>query len=210
MQPMTRKRGLAAVALLIAGAGCTRITVAPSCPPQLAVGQSGPVRANAQQPGAVPTYLWEVIPPEAGTFTDPSALDTTFQALQVGEAVIRLTASDSLFQMIAECTTTVGTEAAGGVSVTVGPSPAVVGQSATVRCISTGTVAAVVRTIEQTAGEPVVLQVVAAGEATFTPTVEGSLTFQCTGEDAAGVLSAPAFATVQVNAAGGSGRPPRR
>ena len=95
------------VSLMVSLGGCMRIWIEPSCPASLPVGESGPVKANEQNPGAVPTYRWEVFPAEAGTFENPTDADTTFQSQSEGEAILQLTASDGLFQVVAQCRTTI-------------------------------------------------------------------------------------------------------
>ena len=93
--------------MLCATAGCTGMSIAPSCPKELAVGESAPLLANEINPGAVPKYLWEVIPSHIGRVTDPSAPSTRFEALAEGEAKVQLTASDGLYQVVSFCTTRV-------------------------------------------------------------------------------------------------------
>jgi len=101
-----RHPALTLVALLTLG-GCTGISVAPSCPNELQVGESAPLLANEINPGAIAKYLWEVIPPQLGQVTDPTKPSTMFKATSEGEAVIRLTASDGLYQVISQCQTRV-------------------------------------------------------------------------------------------------------
>jgi len=105
----TRLRGLfgLGVAAAFAVAGCTAISIAPSCPDELTVGESGPIVANQRDEGGIPTYLWEVFPGTAGTVAAPVVPSTTFTAAEEGVVTLRLTASDGLYQMIAECTTNV-------------------------------------------------------------------------------------------------------
>ena len=93
---------LALLALLALG-GCTGISVAPSCPNELKVGESAPLLANEINPGAIAKYLWEVIPPQLGQVTDPTKPSTMFKATSAGDAVVRLTASDGLYQVISQC-----------------------------------------------------------------------------------------------------------
>src|SRR3990172_7314679 len=57
--------------------------------------------------GAIAKYLWEVIPPQVGRVADPTKPSTMFEATGEGEAVIRLTASDGLYQVISQCQTRV-------------------------------------------------------------------------------------------------------
>ena len=89
-------------------AGCiSGISIAPSCPNELQVNESAPVLANEINPGAIAKYFWEVIPPQVGRVIDPTKPSTMFEATSEGEAVIRLTASDGLFQVISQCQTRV-------------------------------------------------------------------------------------------------------
>jgi hypothetical protein len=97
---------LALLALLAPG-GCTGISVAPSCPNELQVGDSAPLLANELNPGEIAKYVWEVIPPQLGQVTDPTKPSTMFKATSEGDAVIRLTASDGLYQVISQCQTRV-------------------------------------------------------------------------------------------------------
>src|SRR3990172_4818609 len=97
---------LTLLALLAIG-GCTGISIAPSCPNELQVGESAPVLANEFNPGAIAKYVWEVLPPQIGRVIDPTKPSTMFEATSEGEAVIRLTASDGLYQVISQCQTRV-------------------------------------------------------------------------------------------------------
>ncbi|MCH8243760.1 MAG: VCBS repeat-containing protein, partial [Planctomycetes bacterium] len=101
---MTRRMPFVLVALC---AGCTSISIQPSCPNELAVGESGRVAANELNPGEIAIYLWQVFPSDAGTFADPGQPTTTFQAAKTGEVLIRLTASDGLYQVISSCVTSI-------------------------------------------------------------------------------------------------------
>jgi len=91
------------ILVLMGAGGCTGISVAPSCPNELAVGASAPLLANELNPGAIAEYVWEVIPPQLGKVTDPTKPSTMFEATSEGDAVIRLTASDGLYQVISQC-----------------------------------------------------------------------------------------------------------
>lgn len=204
--------------ILLGGGACSRISVSPSCPSELAGGETGPVTANARDAGAIATFRWEVIPPEAGRFTEPDGADTTFEALQSGEAVIRLTASDGFFQVISECRTLVTstspsapppppTPSSVAVSLSVRPSPLILGEEATVVCASVGEVEAVAFTVGQIEGRPVTLTTVSEGVATFTPEEDGDLTFRCIGQTANGEQSAPIDTTVTVPSSSGDDEP---
>jgi len=97
-----RHPALTLLALLGSG-GCTGISIAPSCPNELRVNESAPLLANELNPGGIAKYLWEVIPPQLGQVTDPTKPSTMFKATSEGEAVVRLTASDGLYQVISQC-----------------------------------------------------------------------------------------------------------
>ncbi|MFQ5592085.1 MAG: hypothetical protein ACE5HE_13040, partial [Phycisphaerae bacterium] len=58
-----------ALGFLVPG-GCTGISVEPSCPEEMVVGESRPLKANEQNEGAMPWYLWEVKPVDAGTIAE--------------------------------------------------------------------------------------------------------------------------------------------
>ena len=183
---------------LLAALGCTRISVAPSCPEELKLGESASLRANEENPGAIPTYKWEVSPSEAGEFDPLDAPVTTFLAKETGEATVRLTAADGLYQVIAECRITVLEVGDVAVSVSVSPDPPVAGEEATIACRSIGETVAETRTMEQTGGALVELDFVSEGVATFTPAQPGELSFTCVGRSAGGRESEPDTLTVLV------------
>lgn len=178
--------------------GCTRITISPECPETLRVGESGNVRANELTPGAIATYLWEVFPAEAGTFSNASQPNTSFEAAMEGTATLRLTASDGLFQVIDECTTTISGVEGAGVAMSANPNPALVGDTVTLTCTDNGTLPAVVLAITQTDGGNVDLSQTGSGTASFITTEIGDLEFRCVGEAEGGVQSEPAFVTISV------------
>lgn len=178
--------------------GCTGISIAPSCPAELEVGQSGTVWANEEDPGAVPTYLWEAVPSDAGTFDDPAAPVTSFQASKEGEVTIRLTATDGLFQAVSQCQISVITGAIAVVSLEVEPDPVVVEGAGILSCSSVGDADAVAFTLEQLDGSPVTLTQLAEGVASFTPAETGELTFRCVGTTEDGRASEPSDLTVSV------------
>ncbi|MCG3131320.1 MAG: hypothetical protein FLDDKLPJ_02110 [Phycisphaerae bacterium] len=102
---------LAGAACLAAAGGCYEaISIQPSCPAELAVGESGSLQSGARNAGQIATFLWEVFPAEAGRIADPTDADTTFTAVQPGTATLRLTASDGLFQVISQCETVINDE----------------------------------------------------------------------------------------------------
>lgn len=107
MQKRVIAMGLAvSVAGLAAASGCYQaISIAPSCPAQLEVGQTGTLLSGAENAGQIAKFLWEAFPAEAGDIGDPTDADTTFTAQEEGTVTLRLTASDGLFQVISQCET---------------------------------------------------------------------------------------------------------
>jgi len=187
----------AATVVLLAVAGCIRISVDPTCPEELAIGQSGPVAANETNPGAIATYFWEVSPSQAGTFADPELPSTTFEALAAGNAVIRLTASDGLFMDVAECRTLIKPPAL-VVSLTAVPAAPVVGETVTLTCTVAGEPQTATYEIEQQEGEAVDLTPVSDGVVSFSADAVGEAIFACVGVDENGGRSAPAVVTVSI------------
>ncbi len=180
--------------------GCTSISVAPSCPAELRVGDAGMIMANERDPGAIPRYLWEVFPVEAGTFANSSAPDTTFQPRQEGQARLRLTASDGLFQVMADCIVQVRGVAGVAVALDVEPATPMVEEVVTLFCDSIGETEAVTRTITFEDGpEIIMLTVTEEGVARFEARRAGEYVFECIGENAAGTRSEPMTLTVMVN-----------
>lgn len=188
---------------------CTSIAVFPSCPSELQVGETGNVSANAQQPGAVPTYSWEVIPAGAGTFGDPTAADTTFVPSQNGTVLVRITASDGLFLSIAQCPIVIRGSGTLAVALAVSPLPTSVAALSTLTCSGVGQSPATSFSIEQTGGATVTLFDAGLGTVTFTPDAEGQLSFQCIGQSSDGRQSPPTTLNVDVQAED-DGRPPGR
>lgn len=78
MKGLQRCRLFIILVALTSLGGCTKISVAPSCPNELQVDESGPLIANEENPGAIAKYSWEVIPSEVGQVTDPTKPTTTF------------------------------------------------------------------------------------------------------------------------------------
>lgn len=188
---------LVSLALTAAG-GCTFISIDPTCPEELKVGESGEVAANPENEGAVPWYIWEVIPSDAGGFADGAAEVTTFQALKEGEATIRLTAGDGLFQMIAECTTQVVGVSDLAVSLSASPTILEVGRTTTLECTSVGETEATTLTVQQISGESDPLVEYLPGVYTSTTSAPGVRMYQCIGTTDEGVESEPAVVTVTV------------
>lgn len=179
-------------------AGCTSISVAPSCPSDLRVGESGTLQANESHAGAVPTYKWEAVPADAVTLESPTASATKVDALKAGDVLIRLTASDSLFQTVSECHVVITQGGSPTVLLTIDPSQIAVGDSAVLFCASTGEAAAVTRTLSQVDGPAVTLDSLSEGVATITPDELGDFTFNCVGGTADGVISELSVATLTV------------
>ena len=84
--------------------GCTGISIAPSCPNELKVGESAPLLAHEINPGAIAAYSWTVDPPFVGVVADPDSPSTMFEAVSEGNARVELTASDGLYQVMSFCT----------------------------------------------------------------------------------------------------------
>lgn len=194
-----------ALCWMLGVSGCTRISVAPSCPDELEIGESETLRANEQNPGAIPTYKWEVSPSEAGEFDPSDAPVTSFVAEEIGEVTVRLTAADGLYQVTAECHITIVEAGDVAVSLSVEPDPPLVGELATLVCRSIGETVTETRTIEQADGVPVELTFSSEGVATFTPTEPGELSFTCIGQSAGGRESEPDAVTVTVISPSGDG-----
>ncbi len=199
--------------------GCTGIYIQPSCPKELTPGESGPVKANQHNEGAIAKYSWEVFPSSAGTIAAPDTPATMFEAAELGEVTIRLTASDGLYQVISQCVTEVVPFTEVTVSLAAEPASPDVGDQVTLRCATERLITAITRTIEQTVGRTVLLNVVAEGVATFTPSVGGDFTFRCVARNADGDQAESDSLTVTVSTSpddpdngndNGSDRPGRR
>lgn len=194
--------------VLAALSGCTKISVSPSCPSQLAVGESSSIDANVVNPGAIPLYFWEVIPASAGTFNNADAPVTTFNALQAGDATIRITASDGLYQAMDQCEVTITGVVTMPVAVSFSASPdmPVTGSPVTLTCRSTGTVPATLFEITQTGGASVALIPLTGGSVVFTPNQPGSISFRCIGRSDENQASNPVSVTLVVEESTGGGR----
>ena len=193
--------------------GCTGIAIEPSCPKELLVGESGSVFANQENEGAIPTFLWEVFPDEAGELENPAAPTTKFQAAAAGQVVFRLTASDGLYQVISECGTRVISFADLSVSIGAGSVAAKTGDTVTLTCSTPRALDGVVLAVEQVSGASVDLVQGTDGNATFVPDNSGALTFLCSAVNAEGARAQSALLTVSVIEApdtdGGGTTPPR-
>lgn len=193
-----------AAGALLGLCGCTSISIQPACPAELEVGASGPVRANEQDAGAIPIYRWDVTPADAGTFENPAAANTSFQALKEGTAVIRLTAGDGLYEVRSTCQTVIRGAAAVAVSMVAVPPRPTVGQTVTLTCQSVGQTVATSFTIRQVEGPSIRLTETAPGVVTLVPAIPGTPRFECVGETADGQTSSPNFLALTVIAASGN------
>jgi hypothetical protein len=194
------------VLALLTAAGCTAISVAPSCPGELAVGESGVVDANERNPGEIPTYSWSVFPFDAGTIEAPDEARTMFTAAKAGQAVLRITATDGIFMVQADCRTLV---VAGTIVVSLDSQPAAPTEGDTITLTCSSDNAAVTEfAIVQTGGEAVELIDGDSGVVTFTPEDAGTFTFECSGETAGGA-GGTASVSVTVESSGRGGRGPR-
>lgn len=179
-------------------ASCTAISIQPSCPGTMQVGEIGELQANEQNPGGIPRYLWELFPANRGTLGRATSANTTIQARAEGEIVARLTASDGLFQVVSECRIQVEGFVGVAVSLSADPEVATVREPVTLTCESIGSNDATTLAIVQTEGGIVDLVEVSEGVVRFEPDRIGDLEFRCVGETDAGVQSAPTFLTINV------------
>lgn len=103
------KAGISTVilgAVLVLAQGCYQpISIQPSCPAELKVGQIGRLLSGAKNAGEVATFLWEVEPDDLARISNPGIADPLVLAQKPGTAVFTLTASDGLFQVISQCET---------------------------------------------------------------------------------------------------------
>jgi hypothetical protein len=180
------------LAMIAVHQGCTSISIAPECPSNMRVGETRPVVANVVNPGAIARYDWQAFPANRGRFANPNAADTTFQALGEGEVIVRLTASDGLYQVISDCSIRVQGFASLAVTLTAEPEVALVNEPVTLTCLSVGMNEAITRDIVQIDGRIVELQEVSEGVVRFEAERVGALEFRCVGENADGDQSEPA------------------
>ena len=186
------------LALLPLLVGCEGISIAPSCPNSLMVGETGDVFAQVIDPGSIPFYFWEAIPDTAGVFTNPAVVDTSFQALEEGVVTIRLTASDGLFQVISECQIDVSGTVGLAVTLDADPVSTAVGEPITLTCESVGATPASELSITQPEGPIVEFEAVEPGVVRFEPERADEYVFRCVGAGPDAQLSPPAFVTVTV------------
>lgn len=206
--PRYARRFARAVLLGIAGlglaeTGCTAISVEPSCPQELEVGQSGEVRANEQNPGAIATYQWEVLPATGGTLADSTLPSTTLKALEEGAVNLRLTASDGIYQVQAWCRVNILPPPNVVVTLVASPAETPTGQTVTLTCTSTGAEPAESLEITQTSGARISLTPVSEGVVSLVPLIAGTPVFACVGTSADGEQSRPATVTLTVTTGGG-------
>jgi len=192
------------IALALLSTGCDSISIQPSCPNELAVGSSGRVAANEQNPGAIATYQWEVFPTDAGSFDNATVPTTTFLAAKTGDALIRLTASDGLYQVVSSCVTKIVEQAAVAVSLQANPTEAAVGEPITLTCVSTGTSVALGITIDQDSGAQGTRTDILVGTIEFRGSEPGQATFSCLGLDINAQSSAPSTVTVTITSGANS------
>ncbi|MDO8632496.1 MAG: hypothetical protein Q7R41_18595 [Phycisphaerales bacterium] len=187
------------LACLFLAGGCFKISINPTCPAEISVGDTGDLAANEVDPGAIPTYLWEAFPTAAVQIADSAVPTTTFEAMANGEVTFRLTASDGLFQVVDTCRTQIATAP---VSVTVtlvaAPPRLAQGESTLLTCTSAGATPAVSFVVDQLDGPLAELTTVAPGVAVGILNVAGDAVFRCIGTDANGNPSDPALVTVTV------------
>lgn len=184
--------------------GCTSISIEPSCPDALRVGESGIVAAHEENPGEIALYDWEVLPSDAGTIENPDQAQTTFTALQEGTVVLRLTASDGIYRVQSQCTTLI-TAVTLTVTLEATPDAAEVGETVLLTCTSLGSTEAAEFIITQTGGQPVELTDFLPGVAAFVPEQADDLSFECVGADAAGVTGLPGSVSVLITEAADGG-----
>ncbi len=191
------------VCLLAAGLfvfnGCSQISTNPSCPDTLRVGETGFVLSNAVNPGSFPTYSWTVEPKSAGTFNNAASADTTFQALEEGEARLVLYASDGLYFFVDECVV----EIAGKVDLAVtfranDPEP-IAGDTVTLTCESVGTDSISEFDIDQTGGNLVEVTEIDPGVVRFVADQAEILEFTCKGTSKDGLISNTVRISVSVS-----------
>lgn len=199
--PLWAAGTLGAASLLLTGCPnlIPRIAIDITCPETLRIGESGMVQATVTDPGAIPTYLWEVSPPNGGVFTNPTSAATTFQPRVEGQVTLRLSASDSIFLSIDTCTVMVEGSLPLVVSLEADDADVFLDDTVTLTCESIGEDEAESFSIRQIAGRLVDLLVVDEQTVTLTPDRVGDYTFRCTGmigED----TSEPSDITVRVRA----------
>ncbi len=180
--------------------GCAGISVEPSCPTELVVGEMGTLLANEKNEGAIAKYSWEVMPTDAGIIADADQPSATFEAQTVGKTTFRLTASDGLFQVISECSTQIIAFASIAVTLEASPSEPLAGDTMTLTCTTGRVIPMGTRTIEQVDGEPVELQSIAEGVAAFTITGGEELSFRCVAESSDDEQAQSSLLTITVAA----------
>lgn len=175
---------------------CTGISIAPTCPNELEVGESATVTGNVQDPGQVPTYEWTVDPANLGSFNPANAPVTTFTAARAGDAILQLTATDGVYLVQSECTTHI-TAAPIVVTLRASPTAPVTGDAVVLICESDATVDTF--TIRQTSGPTVTLANLQPGRVRFDAVQRGDYGFECVGATLEGEESDPVSLTVTVS-----------
>lgn len=94
-------------AVLTAGGCYQPISIQPSCPAELTVGETGRLLSNVKNAGQSASFQWDVTPTDIGQISQPTTADPDFTALKPGTATLKLTASDGLFQVISQCETVI-------------------------------------------------------------------------------------------------------
>lgn len=207
MSRLRQRSYFTAAGLMLAAclAGCKEpISIQPSCPATLAVGESDQLFAQAQNAGAIAAFRWEVIPPQAGEIDNPEATDPIFTAREEGLTFLRLTASDGLFQVVSECSTQITAADKVLILFEADPATAGFGDPVTLTCKDAGGVEIVDFAVTQTDGTEVDLTPAEEGVFEFdAPQTAGPLAFECVASDADGNESDPASVTVTVEESGG-------
>jgi|GEM_PF-2444644 len=181
--------------------GCKEpISIQPSCPAKLTVGESGQLLSGVKNPGEIATYQWQVLPSSGGEFDDARIPDPTFTAKEPGLTFLRLTASDGLWQVISECTTQIVESTEILIQLDAEPTTAEAADLVTLTCSDAGGVEVVDFDISQIEGAPVELEKTKVdGVVDFeAPEQPGDLEFRCIGVDEEGNKSDPAGVTVTV------------
>ncbi len=188
---------------LVFMAGCKDpISIQPSCPAELEVGESGQLFSNVQNPGAIATYRWRIFAVESarGEIDDPTAPDPIFTAQQPGKVFLQLTARDGLWEAESQCETEIIASTKLVVMFEADPTTAAPGETVTLTCSDIGGIEVVEFRITQPDGDEVELQETETdGVVEFdAPDEAGELEFQCVGLDAEDNESDPATVTVTV------------
>ena len=191
-------------------AGCKDpIAIQPSCLDEMEVGESDQLLSNVENPGAIAMYRWRIFTPDSakGEFDDPLAPNPVFTALAPGTVILRLAASDGLWEAISECTTVIVESTEQAVDLDADPRSVQPGETVTLTCVDIGAVVVVSFSITQTDGSEVELvETDVDGVVEFdAPEPSGDLQFQCVGTDEDDNESDPSAVTVTVEDVEGEG-----